>query len=292
MNKTLLFSIFFLGIILSGALFTPLYISEATADSLDREGISLYNQEKFQPAMEKFLEAQANRPEDPAVAYNLANSQFRLGRYEAAVESYNRAVQNSENPTLQQNAWYNQGNAYYRLGHLDKAIKSYKQALNLNPEDRDSKFNLEFARQQLEKAQQGNRMMPRDMSGKKRNPTGPNPPQPDDQPGAKERSGDHPPAVEEDPNLKEDQNRSALNKEKKPGENKPPAPHPANSEPDKNLDPDEKQMTADALQQITSMTPQEAEQWLESLNEDIKKFSRRQMQGKMQDVFVDNSKDW
>jgi len=262
-------------------------------DSTAREGITLYNQEQYEPAADKFLESQANQPESPEVAYNLANSQFRLGRYEDAVKSYDRTVRQSKDPKLQQKAWYNQGNAYYRLGHLDKAIDSYKEALDLDPKDRDSKFNLEFSRQQLEKAQQGNRIMPRDMSGKKQNPSGPNPPRPDpNQAGTKERAGDHPPTVEEDPNSNEDQNQTASNNKKSQEENKPAAPNPAEPEPEENIDTAQKKMTADALQQITSMTPQEAEQWLDSLNEDIKKFSRQQMQGKMQDVFVDNTKDW
>jgi len=273
-----------------------LFASPVLADPFDstaREGISLYNQEQYEPAADKFLEAQVNQPESPEVTYNLANSQFRLGRYEDAVKSYDRTVQQSEDPKLQQKAWYNQGNAYYRLGHLDKAIESYKEALNLEPEDRDSKFNLEFSRQQLDKAQQANRIMPRDMRRKKQNPSGPNPPQPEpDQPGAKDKAGDHPPVIEEDPNSQKDQSRTASKDKKNEEESKPAAPNPADKEPENNIDTSQEKMTAEALQQITSMTPQEAEQWLDSLNEDIKKFSRQQMQGKMQDVFVDNSKDW
>ena len=49
---------------------------------------------------------------------------------------------------------------------------------------------------------------------------------------------------------------------------------------------------ADVLHQMAPMTREEAERWLTSLDEDLKKFMRKQMQGQMKDVFVDPEKDW
>ena len=40
------------------------------------------------------------------------------------------------------------------------------------------------------------------------------------------------------------------------------------------------------------MTQEEAESWLTWLDEDLKKFMRRQLQGRMKDIFVDPEKDW
>jgi len=41
------------------------------------------------------------------------------------------------------------GNCYFRNNDLPKAIDSYKRALELDPDDRDAKYNLEVARQKL-----------------------------------------------------------------------------------------------------------------------------------------------
>jgi truncated hemoglobin YjbI len=57
----------------------------------------------------------------------------------------------------------------------------------------------------------------------------------------------------------------------------------------------EDQAVQDALRemtQMTQMTPEEADRWLGSLSEDLKKFTRRQMQGQMKDVFANHDKDW
>ena len=43
---------------------------------------------------------------------------------------------------------------------------------------------------------------------------------------------------------------------------------------------------------MTRMTQEEADRWLGSLSEDLKKITRRQMQGQMKDVFADHDKDW
>ncbi len=40
------------------------------------------------------------------------------------------------------------------------------------------------------------------------------------------------------------------------------------------------------------MNKDEADRWLNSLNEDLKKMSRRQVQGQMKDLFVEDGKDW
>ena len=51
-------------------------------------------------------------------------------------------------------------------------------------------------------------------------------------------------------------------------------------------------MQRGALREMTQMTPEEAERWLGSLSEDLKKITRRQMQGQMKDMFADHDKDW
>ncbi len=267
-------------------------INNSAAGSLSsalNDGISFYNQEKFNKATDKFTEAQAEEPENPNIAYNLANSNFRIGRYEQSVEEYEKALKNSNDPQLKQKSYYNRGNAYYKLGYLDKAIQSYKKALELDSNDKDSKFNLEFTRKQLEKAQRTGNIGPRDKSQKPT--TSENANNPADSHSKEENQKDsnvpnpnesndenQAPQDSEENNPQEESSKSSLKAEKG---NQPNQPN--------QLD---QKTTDDAIEQITSMSKQEAEQWLDSLNEDIKKFNRRQMQGEMKDVFVNNGKDW
>ncbi len=268
------------------------FLNQTSANSSSsalNEGITFYNQEKYKEATDKFIEAQAEDPENPNLAYNLANSNFRVGRYEQSVEEYDKALKNSNDPKLKQKSYYNQGNAYYRLGYLDKAIQSYKKALELDSNDKDSKFNLEFARKQLEKAQRTGNIGPRDKS-QKQNPTE-NANNPADSKANNENQSDSN-APSSDESDEENQAQQNSDKNHLDGE-VPKSPKKAeNKNSSSQSNQLDQQTTEEAIEQITSMSKEEAEQWLDSLNEDIKKFNRRQMQGEMKDVFVNNGKDW
>lgn len=261
------------------------------ADSLDskaREGVSHYNHKEYDQAAEKFQESQLEQPAQPSVAYNLANSLYRLGQYEGAVEAYKKVLSEKTPPELKQKSWYNMGNAYYRMGYMEEAIDAYKKALELNPGDKDSKFNLEWVRKQQEKSRQAGRMGPRDKNILKQPATSDranNPADPQKNPG--ESPGTQTEAPEN--------SQTAENQQQdKPGSSDPspsaptPAP-PSEKEMEANA---EEQAVEDALREMTPMTPEEAERWLGSLSEDLKKITRRQMQGQMKDMFTDHDQDW
>ena len=254
----------------------------ASLDSKAREGITHYNHEEYDQASAKFQASQLEQPSNPDVAYNLANSFYRLGSYEEAVEAYKKALSDKTSSVLKQKSYYNMGNAYYRMGYLEESIDAYKKALEINSGDIDSKFNLEWARKQLEKSQRSGRVSPRDMNNLKQPGTSErpnNPPDPQEKPG-------------KSPGKKTEESKNEQTKNNKPdSSDKSTATH--NPDPSRgNGTKEEEQAVQDALQKMTQMTPEEAERWLDSLSEDLKKVTRRQMQGKMKDMFADHDKDW
>ncbi len=245
----------------------------AGAESLDataRQGVAHYNHEEFEQASNKFLEAQAQKPDHPEVAYNLGNSDYRLEKYESALESYAKALAESTDSALRQKSLYNSGNAWYQLGDLDKAIEYYSKALELDPSDVDSKFNLEFTRKRLTRAKESGQIAPRDKTRQDQNQQNGNNP------------GDDTQAPEEDRDEKDGEPGSSQNKNSSPDKEAPP----------QGAETPEDSKMADVLHQMAPMTQEEAERWLTSLDEDLKKFMRKQLQGQMKDVFVDPEKDW
>ncbi len=260
-------------------------ISHALADSLDaaaREGITHYNREEFEQAASKFEASQLEQPDNSQVAYNLANSHYRLGRYEAAVEAYRQALSGTPAPKLQQKSYYNIGNAYYRMGYLDEAIESYKKALALNPGDMASKFNLEWTRKQYETAVKSGQVGPRDKNlSHERTPRdqGLNPSVPRQEPP-------------ETPGSQKEESETAENPSPEKPETAENQLSPASPLVPAEELTEEDLAVRDALQEMIQMSPEEAERWLGSLSEDLKKITRRQMQGQMKDMFVDHDKDW
>ena len=94
----------------------------------------------------------------PLLDYDLATTEYRLGRFDAAAQSYHTAV--GGDPRLAERAYYNLGNTYVwqarsSIDHMTKrmalrgAISSYEEALLLDPNDLDAKWNLEVALRRL-----------------------------------------------------------------------------------------------------------------------------------------------
>lgn len=264
-------------------LLMPISANAEYFDAAARQGVAHYDRQEYEQASNKFLESQTQKPDHPEISYNLGNSDYRLGKYESALESYAKTLADSTDPALQQKSLYNSGNAWYQMGDLDKAIEFYSQALELDPSDIDSKFNLEFTRKRLTQARQSGQIAPRDKTGKGSTQQNGNNP------------GDDPPSPEADPASGQDGNSDKNSSELAANESGPlknKNSSPGRETPSLGTTATEDSRTADVLRQMAPMTQKEAERWLASMDEDLKKIMRKQFQGRMDDIFMDPDKDW
>lgn len=84
----------------------------------------------------------ASNQEDIYLVFQEANKYYTEGKYQQAVELYEKILsQGFKNKEL----LYNLGNAYYRLGEYHKSILYYERAKILDPFDDDINFNLQIA---------------------------------------------------------------------------------------------------------------------------------------------------
>ena len=132
---------------------SPVYADQA--DSNIQEGLKHYDEGQFPEAEKSFSEARLVRPKDRRLDYNLGSSYYKQGKYKEALQDYSHAAgEPSEDSILQKNSLYNSGNALFKMGKLEDAEKVYKKVLSLDPSDMDTKFNLEFVREQLKKKEE------------------------------------------------------------------------------------------------------------------------------------------
>ncbi len=114
----------------------------------------LLAQEAPQPVQDyqqnKFYETK-QYSEDNVSRIQLADEQYKTEQFNEAMNLYQDVA--SDNPEADE-LHYNIGNSLFRLGKLPEAIEEYKKALKINPDDYDSKFNLEFALNQMKNQQQ------------------------------------------------------------------------------------------------------------------------------------------
>jgi tetratricopeptide (TPR) repeat protein len=75
--------------------------------------------------------------------FEKANQAYADGKYQDAVQLYNKILENGETSAA---VHYNLGNAHYKLNHIAPSIYHYEKALKMAPGDKDVKNNLAFAR--------------------------------------------------------------------------------------------------------------------------------------------------
>lgn len=123
----------------------------AWGDSLaskNTQGNKLYKEGKVDEALSKWRDAQIDNPDNEKLHYNIGNGLHEQKKYEDAFNEYEKTL-DSKNSELRSKAYYNIGNTHYRMGKLQEAIEDYKKCLEINPEDEDAQYNIEFIKKKL-----------------------------------------------------------------------------------------------------------------------------------------------
>jgi tetratricopeptide (TPR) repeat protein len=116
----------------------------------NKRGNMLFAEGKFKDAEKAYLEALVNAPNSkkPEILYNMGNSRLKQGRREEGMQDLRSAAETGDRE-LQQKCWHNIGNGLFEIGNYKEAAEAYIRSLKLNPQDRDTKHNLEAALMQL-----------------------------------------------------------------------------------------------------------------------------------------------
>ena len=134
------------------------------------DGLEAYEAGDYPKALKSFIDAQLQDPDRPEIDFNIGNTHYRLGDYDAAAQSYQAAAR-SKDPAVREKALYNLGNSLYRAGQLKASVERYQKALELAPGDEDARKNLEFVQKALEKQPkpppQGQKGQGKDKNGNK-----------------------------------------------------------------------------------------------------------------------------
>ncbi len=113
-------------LLLSGCATGAYEANEAGRDALARGDHAV--------AIEKFLEAQVERPDDPDIAINLAAAYHAAGRYDEAIFAARRALQ-SNNTDTRARAYASVGHHQFSAGRLPEALEAFRRALLEVPTD-------------------------------------------------------------------------------------------------------------------------------------------------------------
>jgi len=145
----------------------PLAINAQNEAKLVRKGNKQYESKKYNDAEIDYRKAIDKVPQSQRALFNLGDALYKQESYEEAADVFKDLTQKQTSDELKAKAFHNLGNS--KLKHaldsdtLDpqkkqekykESIEAYKNALKINPNDINSKYNLEYAKKKLVELQQ------------------------------------------------------------------------------------------------------------------------------------------
>lgn len=119
-----------------------------------REGNKYFDKQKYADAEASYKKAIEKKSNFPEAVFNLGDALYKQGRFEDASKQFEMAVKLLTDTARKAQAYHNMGNAAMEKKEYKDAVKAYKEALKLNPNDKDTKYNLAFANAKLKDKQQ------------------------------------------------------------------------------------------------------------------------------------------
>ncbi len=235
----------------------------------------------YAQALDGFVDRQSRRPDDPELSLNVGAAHFKLNDFESADAQFYRAAAIGDDE-LRAQALYNFGNSAYRQGKLGEAIDLYMASLEANPDDVDTKFNLEFVREELKKQQQQQNQNGQDQEQQDQ--------EQQSQEGAEQQPEDSDQGGDEQP---EDQQQDHGAQGQDQSEDQAPQDSDGDGIPDAADSPPEEDGSDPGNQggpqePPPGMTPEEAERYLQALEEGRLDPNRRGQRGRSSR----QAKDW
>ncbi len=114
-----------------------------------RAGYKAFKGDDFQAALNLWIEAQVDDPNNRKIDYNIGQAHYRLGNYPEAEKAFQAATA-SDVTELSADSSFNAGNAAFQQGRYPEAIAHYEQCLELREEDDDAVSNRDLAQRRYE----------------------------------------------------------------------------------------------------------------------------------------------
>ena len=121
---------------------------------LVRKGNKSYGQGNFKDAELDYRKALDINKESEKGKFNLGAAVYQEKNYNESSRIYEELSGKQMDKATKAKVWHNYGNSLLESKQYEQSIAAYKNALLNEPSDRDTKYNLEYAKMMLKKQQQ------------------------------------------------------------------------------------------------------------------------------------------
>lgn len=119
-----------------------------------RRGNDAFKEGDFKKAEIDYRKALEKNQNSTKSEFNLGGAMYEQKSYDEATKTYEKLSTSNLSPLQKAGTYHNLGNSLLQSQKFEPAIEAYKNALRNNPNDEDTKYNLEYARRMLKQQQQ------------------------------------------------------------------------------------------------------------------------------------------
>jgi Ca-activated chloride channel homolog len=264
-----------------------------------KKGNTFFLQEKYDEALNTYTDAQVEHPEDPKLKYNIASAKYKMKNYEDALKAYLDVAATVQDAQLEEKSLFNIGNTLYRQGKLEESVAYYKKALDLDPNDKDALQNIEFVREEIKRKineakdtaqkQQDQKKEDKQQTGEKNDQQKKEQASADQNKENKGQDNQTQSAGEQQPQHNDQQNKeNAAGQDQNKKEEQKNQQQTAAAGKEKGTDGEQQEGSPS---QTREMTREEADQWLNSVQENRDKIKEGKQKIKNQGTYR-SGKDW
>jgi Ca-activated chloride channel homolog len=135
-------------------IFISLYGFAQKDVKLLRQGNKLYDQGKYKEAEMDYRKVLEINKESDKGKFNLGTAVYKEKNFNEATKIFEDLSGKQLDKTTKAKAYHNYGNSLLESKQYEQSIAAYKNSLLNNPADKDTKYNLEYAKLMLKKQQQ------------------------------------------------------------------------------------------------------------------------------------------
>lgn len=121
---------------------------------LVKEGNTLYDKGKFKEAEMDYRKALEAKKNSTRGQFNLGDAVYQQRNFDESTKIFGNLSDSKLSSKDKASVYHNLGNSLLEAKDYEKSISAYENALVNNPSDRDTKYNLEYAKEMIKKQQQ------------------------------------------------------------------------------------------------------------------------------------------